>query len=354
MNKRLLAMSIAIAVSLYGCGGSDDTKKPAASSASSTAVKDTAQPTTSSQAATTEKAEATQNKAESATLDQKLSVYIGCYNRLTGGLSRSVNRYASWVKDMKAGPTGKESLVYGLYDVNVKDTTQCKEQIVSIAKDTTELDQAAIAFADTSEKLAININKLYPYYEEEDYKDDEFKKGKEFHPEFVANAEAYFVALDKFSSALEAENDKKQQQHLAEIEKAEGKSLSYYRVALLIDAKKLMNLMKDEEFSVDEAKVLLDQYNTVLEAAVAATEATDYETNAEKVGVNASSFKSLVSKAKDFNKTSKERFRRVRDKEPYSTGEKMNLNPSAGWMVNGSTYKLQRTYNELVGSYNRS
>jgi hypothetical protein len=54
-----------------------------------------------------------------------------------------------------------------------------------------------------------------------------------------------------------------------------------------------------------------------------------------------------------FRKAAKERLRRVRDKTPYTKGERMNLNGSSSWMVNGSPGKLIEAYNDLVNRSNR-
>lgn len=45
--------------------------------------------------------------------------------------------------------------------------------------------------------------------------------------------------------------------------------------------------------------------------------------------------------------------RRVRDKEPYSSGDILHINRGNGWMVEGSTGSLVRAYNELVDASNR-
>ena len=45
--------------------------------------------------------------------------------------------------------------------------------------------------------------------------------------------------------------------------------------------------------------------------------------------------------------------RRVRDKTPYSAGERMNLSNSlSGWMVEGSPPALIHNYNQLVERFN--
>jgi hypothetical protein len=44
--------------------------------------------------------------------------------------------------------------------------------------------------------------------------------------------------------------------------------------------------------------------------------------------------------------------RRMRDKTPYSQGDRMMLNAGSGWMVEGSPQRLSRDYNQLVEAYN--
>ena len=45
--------------------------------------------------------------------------------------------------------------------------------------------------------------------------------------------------------------------------------------------------------------------------------------------------------------------RRIRDKVPYSQGDRMMLNSGGGWMVEGSPHRLLRDYNQLIEDYNR-
>jgi len=61
-----------------------------------------------------------------------------------------------------------------------------------------------------------------------------------------------------------------------------------------------------------------------------------------------------MSNAKSYMVTAKQLMRRIRDKVPYSSGDKMMLsNAGSGWMVEGSPPRLLRDYNQLVESYNR-
>ena len=61
----------------------------------------------------------------------------------------------------------------------------------------------------------------------------------------------------------------------------------------------------------------------------------------------------FIGNAKSFLTTAKQLMRRIRDKVPYSTGDKMMLSGGGGWMVEGSPQRLLRDYNQLIESYNR-
>src|SRR5215468_8314760 len=49
-------------------------------------------------------------------LDEKTQLYITkCFNPYANSVMSSYERYTSWIKNVDSGPTGKESIVYGLY-----------------------------------------------------------------------------------------------------------------------------------------------------------------------------------------------------------------------------------------------
>ena len=61
----------------------------------------------------------------------------------------------------------------------------------------------------------------------------------------------------------------------------------------------------------------------------------------------------FIGSAKSFLTTAKQLMRRIRDKVPYSPGDRMMLSGGGGWMVEGSPPRLMRDYNQLIESYNR-
>ncbi len=79
---------------------------------------------------------------------------------------------------------------------------------------------------------------------------------------------------------------------------------------------------------------------------------SDYESTTKAMEAFGDS--SFVNDAKSFLVTAKQLMRRIRDKVPYSSGDKMILSSGGGgWMVEGSPPRLMRDYNQLVDSYNR-
>ena len=59
-----------------------------------------------------------------------------------------------------------------------------------------------------------------------------------------------------------------------------------------------------------------------------------------------------VNSAKSFLTSAKQLMRRMRDKTPYSQGDRMMLNAGSGWMIEGSPQRLSRDYNQLIDAYN--
>jgi hypothetical protein len=61
----------------------------------------------------------------------------------------------------------------------------------------------------------------------------------------------------------------------------------------------------------------------------------------------------FMNNAKSYLTSAKQLMRRIRDKVPYSQGDRMMLGGGGGWMVEGSPPRLLRDYNQLIESYNR-
>jgi hypothetical protein len=274
-------------------------------------------------------------------LTEKLNAYVGCINRLSERSYDSRRRYFSWVG--KNGPTGKERIIYGTY--TIYDTSDCRKNVETanaLEPRDAELEAAAAAYADAVSKLEPLLKEADDYYKQEDYKDDRMAKGRALHPRLVAAWDAFASADKALRAGVESINDRRAAERLAAIEQSEGKAARYHVEAVMIAAKRVLRSMETDKPNLAAMTQAVNDY----EALVKSTEKLAADSDA-KIG----SF--FINNAKSYLVTAKQLMRRIRDKVPYSQGDRMMLNAGSGWMVEGSPQRLMRDYNQLVESYNR-
>lgn len=279
--------------------------------------------------------------AQTPPATEKLNAYVGCINRLSARALESRARYLSWVG--KNGPTGKERIIYGLY--TIYDTADCQkkaEAANALEPRDAALEAAATAYVTAVTTLGPLLKEADDYYTQENYKDDKMAKGKALHPRLVAAWDAFASADKNLRDGVEAINDRRKAEELVAIEAKEGRSARYHVAALMIDAKRVLRAEDTTKPDVAEITKALEAYETTVKAIEAA--------GAEGGGKIGSMF---ISNAKSFLTTAKQLMRRIRDKVPYSSGDKMMLSGAgSGWMVEGSPPRLLRDYNQLVDAYN--
>lgn len=282
--------------------------------------------------------------AQASTLTQKINAYVGCINRLSERSYQSHQRYFSWVG--KKGPTGKERIIYGTY--TIYDTSDCKKNVEAanaLEPREPELEAAASVYVEAVVALEPLLKQANDYYDQQDYKDDRMAKGKALHPKLVAAWKAFASADVKLRAAIDVINDKQAIERLAGIESTEGRKARYHVESLMIRAKHLLRTENTTPPNISKITEAL----TSFEAMVRATE--DYAAANKDSRIDSS----LINDAKNYLGTAKRLMRRLRDKVPYSSGERMILNSGGGgWMVEGSPARLTRDYNQLIESYNRS
>ncbi|MBN3214453.1 YiiG family protein [Pectobacterium polaris] len=278
---------------------------------------------------------------------QKLNLYIQCFNATHERAHKAMERYTSWVKDMKAGPTGKERVIYGIYSVSESSLKTCNEPLVNAVQSAPAmpaLDTAAKDYSATVTAWGQTLQEANAYYSRENYKDDAMARGKAMHGDIVKHYAAFNTASRQFNQALEEANDERQLMQLAEIEKSEGRQFNYWYMATMLSAKQLVNLLTQDNFDINTATARLKAYEDNADALIELTKQPDT--------VKPRTWSLMDSPLENYRISAKERLRRVRDKTPYSQGERMLLENS-GWMVEGSADKLIKNYNSLVESSNR-
>jgi hypothetical protein len=281
-----------------------------------------------------------QNDGEN-TLVKKTNFYISeCYNRYSNRVVDSHNRYGQWVKNLEQGPTGKETLVYGLYDVN-GDGSDCEKAVASakaLDPEMPSLEEAADKYIVALKDVIGQIRGIYTYYEQQDYKDDNFAKGKAAHAGLMASFNNFKEANAVFAVQVDKLEDEVSQKELARLNDA-GKIYEAQVVESGIKAKKIKNLLQEKEFeqiSADELSLLIEDFAATVDAF--------REDDAKRIGIG------YARSCDEFTKAAKGMMRRIRDNKKFSEIERRQIAMGAGWMVEGSPQKVIKAYNDMIQS----
>jgi hypothetical protein len=275
--------------------------------------------------------------------NEKLNAYVGCINRLSERSYDSRARYFSWVG--KKGPTGKERIIYGTY--TIYDTSDCRKNVEkanALEPRDAALEAAASAYVEAVAALEPLLKEADDYYSQENYKDDRMAKGRALHPRLVAAWDAFASADKALRGGVETINDRRAAERLAAIEASEGRKTRYHVEALMIHAKRVLRTQDTAKPDIAAITQALNDY----EGSVKALEQFPAD-DAKDAKID--SF--FIGNAKSFLTTAKQLMRRIRDKVPYSRGDRMMLGGGGGWMVEGSPPRLLRDYNQLIEAYNR-
>ena len=285
-------------------------------------------------------------------LGMKLQPYIGCINNTSSSVHRSMDRYFEWV-DPEQGPTGSEKLIFGLFAIN--DPSPCIDGVAKVAEAEprdADLEAAGTAYIEALKATVAIVDQAHKYYDQEDYKDDDFAKAKKMHPELVAAFESFTAADKALRDIVVAQNDALLERGLQRIEQEEGQKLRWHQAKLMHVAK---SLLEATSAPIENGKMQLDlaKFEPAFEEYEAAVEALSTYTKANQA--EASSvilFSQFVSSSEELQKAGKELMRRHRDGGTFTESELQDL---SRWpeRVDGSPMKFMTKYDELVQNSNR-
>ena len=279
-------------------------------------------------------------------LTAKLNAYIGCFNALDSKTHDSLQSYTRWIKDVEAGPSGRETQVYGPFEISDYDMKQCDAPVteaIAAKPALAELDDAAGRYQQALKALAPVSKEAHDYYDRQDYEDDQFAKGKQMHGPLMAAFKQFVAASEQFNAELERQNDAAQREQLKVLEQAEGRTREYYRLAMMLEAKAIVELMTQDAFDTAKAQERLDAFNRISDEAHA--KVADQEPGK-------SDWEGFEREAENFRRQGKERLQRVAEKRAYSRFERGMLD-SPSMAPQGSPGKLMQEYNALVFQSNR-
>lgn len=281
-------------------------------------------------------------------LNQKLNVYIGCYNNLQQSIYRAVNRYAQTFDDFRSGPTGNEDSPSPTIPVYPAFIADCRNDIKAAAElkpAFDSLDTAALAFINAAAPLAETINNMHKYYAQGNYKDDAFSGAKELHKTFIQQFDDFDPVARKYINQITVMSKQHAANEIKATEKKEGKSIKYYTLLTMLEAEELNDAVVNDSFEIVSVTQNL----------------TDFETHTlllnEKIKKNIDNhrhFPGFIAKLEEFQGKVKKRIRRVREKVAYTKHERSQLDNGRGELVDGSYQAVVKAYNELIDTYNNS
>jgi hypothetical protein len=175
-------------------------------------------------------------------LQDKLDAYVICLNTLSSPVHATRSRYFSWVNP-KTGPTGNERVILGLFDLPKDSAQKCTAGLAKaklLPPPDAKLEAAGNEFARTVMDLDTLIDDVFTYYENRNFKDDKFAKGKAMHPRLMAAFAAFSRADTNLHTTLDAITTPLSQRMLARVEREEGKKFRYHRRHVLLAARELV------------------------------------------------------------------------------------------------------------------
>jgi hypothetical protein len=337
MNKLfLLGVCGALAsAALGGCKQIAEAKKAAeAIKAAASAVADAKGPAISSE------------EDKDAQLGSKLGEYISCMNHTSKRVVDSRNRYLSWVKDEKVGPTGKERNIYGLYEINADSCFQALDRAKKASPSLPEVESAAAEYRNALEELEPIVKQANKYYDQDDYKDDKMAKGKAMHAQLMGSFAKFEQVSKGFEERVTTLNDGVNARQLGRLEKDQSRRLQYLSQRSLNEAKALIAMTDIAELKeLDQQKydVALQTYDKTLSELEQYSDT--HKAEADKIMM----FSSYVSSSKTFLKSAKELLRRKRDNKDFNKEFFSNSSPQ---MVDGHPAQVVDTYNRMINDSN--
>jgi hypothetical protein len=270
-------------------------------------------------------------------LATKLEGYIFCLNRETASAFDSKRSYLRTV-DEKTGPTGKENHVY----LRSLSPESCLERITkakAMAPPLPEVETAAATYAAALTKLQTTIKPISAYYEQKDFKDDKYAKGKASHASLMAAFEEFSAANKTFDTQVTQLNEQVAQRRLARLEKDPKARLEYLVARTVDNAKKVVDLADIKSLAALDGAA----YGAAVANYEKSVQELDTYTSAHKEEANkVSRLNSFQNDSATYLKAAKELMRRKRDDKDFT---KESGSPEH---MDGHPAQVVKEFNEMI------
>lgn len=177
-------------------------------------------------------------------LAAKLALYTECRGRASRRIRQSWQRYTEHVKEDDGTPRrdkdGKISKPF-LYEVR-GELTPCEDAVAKgpgMAPPLPEIEKTMVTWLGHAKAFAATSVELDAYYEKETYATDDWAKGKELAPGFLAAWQGWIEADDELAALVEVRMDVVERALLAQLEARVGKDLEWHARTVVLRAKEL-------------------------------------------------------------------------------------------------------------------
>jgi hypothetical protein len=274
------------------------------------------------------------NSATGAPAQEAMGLYAKGFNDLIADPKQMITEYFDNIPESGPEPGSKPRL-FPRQNFGISKIKEAREAFkaakeaapASLAGLAAPADDALVAI----DKVATTFAEAHKYYDAENYKDDQFAKGKVLHAQMLEAAKQFRVAINKLEDGLSVIED---QQAVAEVAKyASDKGYSYWFRFYNMEAKKFIAAVEHAD-TPEQRAALATAFQPI---ATANDDLTKFVAS-KGTKVNGS-FNAYVSQASSFHATAVKLLRLVKD-------------PAAEAELGRETEALIRNYNNMVSMAN--
>ncbi|MEN5039931.1 YiiG family protein [Stenotrophomonas sp. TWI1149] len=278
----------------------------------------------------------------------KVNAYIECYNGVEQPIHEGFETYTGWIKDVEAGPTGKEAQPRSPGTVLSHRVEYCGQPLTDALAMTpaTPMDASARDYQQAFQALYAKIEQADGYFSREEFRRDGGEGMRSQHAPLMQAYAAFFKASDALDVALEKNEEDRRAAQLKEIEESEGRSPAYYHLRLVGDGKQLAVAFQDEKPDVAALRTRLADYEALVK-----------EMQTAGIGKDDPMWGPVQRSADTLIRKAGRGIERIEQGKPISAeGLAAERKASGSWLTSapeGAQSDILDAYNDLVATSNR-
>lgn len=273
-------------------------------------------------------------------LGLKMNGYVECLNTFTSNVESSEDFYFGWAPRDQP-PSAKTKDIKGILSTYI-DPKSCADGVAkanAMLPKEPALEQLGTRYVTALSDLRPILDAARVYYENRDYKSDQFARAKQFHQQLVKAFDEYDASLHALGQEIDRLQTEEDARVLAQLEKTEGRKFPFLVRATYVQAKAVTALVS-KPWAEIQLPALAKEFKTMDALVVELVGYRDaHGDEAHRIGVQ-----DFVQESEKFVRLSRNFMHRVEDKKPYSDDEQR--------IADDSPHNIHRQYGSVVNSFN--